>query len=66
MAKLSSVKIVRIPVCAFEVEVKGQEVSEAVDPDDLTGNDDDSIKQPEQGNEKRDAAPAPAAKAGCR
>jgi hypothetical protein len=28
----------------------------------LTGNDDDSIKQPEQGNDKRDAAPAPAAK----
>ena len=47
---------------APSVEVKGQEVSESVDPDDLTGNDDDSIKQPEQGNEKRDVAPAPAAK----
>lgn len=44
------------------VEVKGQEVSESVDPDELTGNDDDSIKQPEQGNEKRDVAPAPATK----
>lgn len=44
------------------VEVKGQEVSEAVDPDDLTGNDDDAIKQPEQGNEKRDVAPAPTTK----
>ncbi len=47
---------------APSVEVKGQEVSESVDPDELTGNDDDSIKQPEQGNEKRDVAPAPAAK----
>lgn len=47
---------------APSVEVKGQEISESVDPDELTGNDDDSIKQPEQGNEKRDAAPAPAPK----
>jgi carboxyl-terminal processing protease len=47
---------------APNVEVKGQEVTEAVDPDDLTGNDDDSIKQPEQGNDKRDVAPAPATK----
>ena len=44
------------------VEVKGQEVSEAVDPDELTGNDDDAITKPEQGNEKRDVAPAPATK----
>src|SRR6185503_430837 len=44
------------------VEVKGQEVTEAVDPDELTGNDDDAISKPEQGNEKRDVAPAPAAK----
>jgi carboxyl-terminal processing protease len=44
------------------VEVKGQEVSESVDPDELTGNDDDAINKPEQGNEKRDVAPAPAAK----
>ena len=43
------------------VEVKGQDVSEAVDPDDLTGNDDDAITKPEQGNEKPAAAtPAPA------
>jgi len=47
---------------APSVEVKGQEISESVDPDDLTGNDDDAIKQPEPGNDKRDAAPAPAAK----
>src|SRR4029079_7082549 len=47
---------------APSVEVKGQEVSESVDPDDLTGNDDDSIKQPEQGNEKRDATTTPSTK----
>lgn len=44
------------------VEVKGQEVSEAVDPDELTGNDDDAITKPEQGNEKRDVTPAPTTK----
>jgi len=43
------------------VEVKGQDVSEAVDPDDLTGNDDDAISKPEQGGEKPAAStPAPA------
>ena len=45
------------------VEVKGQEVAEAVDPDELTGNDDDAVARPEQGNEKREATPAPAPKA---
>jgi carboxyl-terminal processing protease len=45
------------------VEVKGTEVADAVDPDELTGNDDDDIAKPDQGNEKRDATtPAPAAK----
>lgn len=44
------------------VEVKGQDVTDAVDPDELTGNDDDSITKPEQGNEKRDVAPPPATK----
>jgi carboxyl-terminal processing protease len=44
------------------VEVKGAEVAEAVDPDELTGNDDDEIAKPEPGNEKREAAPAPAVK----
>jgi len=44
------------------VEVKGQEVADAVDPDELTGNDDDAIAKPEQGNEKRDVAPAPTTK----
>jgi len=47
---------------APNVEVKGPEVSDSVDPDDLTGNDDDAISKPEQGNEKRDAAPTPGAK----
>src|SRR5678816_2081078 len=47
---------------APNVEVKGQEVSDSVDPDDLTGNDDDAIKQPEQGNEKPNTAPAPTTK----
>jgi carboxyl-terminal processing protease len=46
------------------VEVKGQEVAESVDPDELTGNDDDAVAKPEQGNEKREVtppAPKPAA-----
>src|SRR5215213_9143212 len=47
---------------APNVEVKGPEVADSVDPDDLTGNDDDAISKPEQGNEKRDAAPTPGAK----
>ena len=44
------------------VEVKGQDVTEAVDPDDLTGNDDDSIQKPDQQNDKRDVAPTPTTK----
>jgi carboxyl-terminal processing protease len=47
---------------APNVEVKGQEVSDAVDPDDLTGNDDDAITKPEQGNEKPNTAPPPTTK----
>jgi carboxyl-terminal processing protease len=42
-------------------EVKRPEVADAVDPDDLTGNDDDSVKQPDQPTEKRDVTPQPAA-----
>ena len=45
------------------VEVKSADVLEAVDPEDLTGNDDDPVAKPEQGNEKRETAPAPAAPA---
>jgi carboxyl-terminal processing protease len=45
---------------APSVEVKGQEVAEAVDPEELTGNDDDPIAKPEQGTEKpATATPAP-------
>jgi carboxyl-terminal processing protease len=44
------------------VEVKGQDVADAVDPDDLTGNDDDAIQKPDQQNDKRDVAPAPTTK----
>src|SRR6185369_1565901 len=44
------------------VEVKGQDVSESVDPDDLTGNDDDAIAKPDQPNDKRDTAPTPTTK----
>jgi carboxyl-terminal processing protease len=44
------------------VEVKGQDLAEAIDPDELTGNDDDAVTKPEQqGNEKREVAPAPPA-----
>ena len=51
---------------APSVEVKGPDVADTVDPDDLTGNDDDAVSKPEAGNEKekRDATPAPAAKPG--
>jgi len=45
------------------VEVKSQDVSESVDPDDLTGNDDDAAAKPDQNNEKRDAPTAQPAKA---
>jgi len=47
---------------APSVEVKSQEISENVDPDDLTGNDDDSVAKPEPDAEKRETAPQPPAK----
>ena len=47
---------------APSVEVKGQESTDAVDPDDLTGNDDDDIQKPETGTEKDKPAVAPAPK----
>jgi len=49
---------------APSVEVKSQETADAVDPDDLTGNDDDAVSKPEAGNEKekRETTPAPAVK----
>src|SRR5258705_6361073 len=39
------------------VEVKGPEIADSVDPDDLTGNDDDAVAKPDQSNEKREATP---------
>jgi carboxyl-terminal processing protease len=47
---------------APSVEVKGQEAAETVDPDDLTGNDDDAVSKPEPGTEKDKVTPAPAVK----
>ena len=43
------------------VEVKRPELAEVVDPDDLTGNDDDAVTKPDQPAEKRETAPQPAA-----
>jgi len=43
------------------VEVKRPEVADAVDPDDLTGNDDDSVAKPDQSGEKREVTPQPGA-----
>jgi carboxyl-terminal processing protease len=42
------------------VEVKNPELAEAVDPEDLTGNDDDPIAQPDAQEEQREPATAPA------
>ncbi|HYY95844.1 MAG TPA: S41 family peptidase [Pyrinomonadaceae bacterium] len=39
------------------VEVKAPELAEAVDPEDLTGNDDDAIAQPNTPPDKREVAP---------
>jgi carboxyl-terminal processing protease len=39
------------------VEVKRPEVLEAIDPEDLTGNDDDPVAKPNQPNDKREIAP---------
>jgi len=44
------------------VEVKGPEVTDNVDPDDLTGNDDDAAAKPDQNNEKREVTTQPAVK----
>jgi len=50
---------------APSVEVKSPDLAESVDPDDLSGNDEDSAAKPDRGDEKRDAAtpstPKPAA-----
>jgi carboxyl-terminal processing protease len=39
------------------VEVKRPEVAETVDPDELTGNDDDTVVRPAQPSEKREVTP---------
>lgn len=39
------------------VEVKRPELAAAIDPDDLTGNDDDAIASPAQPGERREVAP---------
>lgn len=39
------------------VEVKRPELAEAIDPDSLTGNDDDAIAHPTPSNDKREVAP---------
>jgi len=39
------------------VSVKRPEVLEPIDPDDLTGNDDDTVAKPTQPNDKREVAP---------
>jgi len=39
------------------VEVKRPEVLEPIDPEDLTGNDDDPVVRPNQPNDKREVAP---------
>jgi len=42
------------------VEVKNPELAEAVDPEDLTGNDDDPIAQPDAQDEQREPSVGPA------
>lgn len=39
------------------IEVKRPEVLEAIDPEDLTGNDDDPVAKPNQPNDKREVLP---------
>lgn len=39
------------------VEVKRPEIVETIDPDELTGNDDDAVVQPNQPNDKREVSP---------
>jgi carboxyl-terminal processing protease len=46
---------------APSIEVKRQEVVEAIDPEDLTGNDDDAVNKPNPQNDKREVAPEAAA-----
>lgn len=47
---------------APSVEVKGQDIADSVDPDDLTGNDDDAINNKPDQTDKHDVAPSPSTK----
>src|ERR1043165_1651237 len=47
---------------APSVEVKSQDVADAVDPDDLTGNDDAAVAKPDADKDKHETTPAPATK----
>ncbi|HEY3582477.1 MAG TPA: S41 family peptidase [Pyrinomonadaceae bacterium] len=47
---------------APSVEVKSQDVADSVDPDDLTGNDDDAVAKPDADKDKHEATTPPAAK----
>ncbi len=49
---------------APSVEVKRPELAEAIDPDDLTGNDDDPIARPNTSNDRREVAPEAASPKG--
>src|ERR1700704_2754030 len=44
---------------APSVEVKRPELADNVDPETLTGNDDDAAAKPDQGSEKREVSPLP-------
>jgi carboxyl-terminal processing protease len=46
---------------APSVEVKRPEIADAIDPDDLTGNDDDAAVKPAQSPDKPQVTPEPAA-----
>jgi hypothetical protein len=42
---------------APSVEVKRAELADAIDPEELTGNDDDPIARPNTSNDKREVVP---------
>ena len=44
---------------APSVEVKRPELADDVNPEDLTGNDDDAVAKPDQGGDKKDASTQP-------
>ena len=47
---------------APSVEVKGPDVADSVDPDDLTGNDDDAVSKPDTDKDKHEPPTPPATK----